>query len=128
MKANRLVIVIECPVAVVFDFTIDPNNTPLWIDSVVREETNERNVRIGTRYRNVDMAGVWTAYEVVAFRKDALFELKALDSTYSVRYCYESVSGGRTRLTYYEWVDHGEIKSPFDMRPLEKLKRVLERR
>ena len=50
MKKNTLIIEIKKPVDVVFDFTINPKNTPKWIPSVLEEKTSERTVKVGTVY------------------------------------------------------------------------------
>jgi len=41
MKNKKIVIQINKPIDEVFSFTLNPKNTPLWVDSVVFEETNE---------------------------------------------------------------------------------------
>ncbi len=52
MEANRIVVQINRPVGEVFEFTTNPKNTSVWIDSVEAEETNEWPVQSGTIYRN----------------------------------------------------------------------------
>ena len=42
MKENRLTIVVNRPTSSVFSFTTEPDNTPLWIESIVSEKVNER--------------------------------------------------------------------------------------
>ncbi len=37
MKENKISIIIDLPIKDVFEFTINPNNTHLWIESVVKE-------------------------------------------------------------------------------------------
>ena len=127
MRDNKLSVVINKPVNEVFEFTINPVNTPSWIAGIVKEETNEREIRKGTKYRNVNQKGVWTAYTVVEFAKDKLFELKQDESSYHVKYTYEHLSSVKTKLTYHEWVDSGELDEPFEQAVLEKLKRVMEK-
>ena len=48
MKNNRLVVKINKPSSEVFAFYIDPENTPLWVDSIIAEQTNEWPIKIGT--------------------------------------------------------------------------------
>ena len=48
MKENRISIIINKPVQEVFTFTIDPNNTPKWIDGIKEEQISEQPVKIGT--------------------------------------------------------------------------------
>jgi len=37
-------------------------------------------------------------------------------------YTFEKVSDNKTKLTYFEWVENGELESPFTLAVLEKLK------
>ncbi len=80
MKENTLNITIIRPVSEVFAFTINPNKTPLWISSIVKEEA-EQPVGTGTKFRNINRQGEWSEYVVSAFELNKLFELSALNST-----------------------------------------------
>ena len=126
MKQNEISIIINSPVERVFDFTTNPENTPRWIEGIEKEEVNQEPIELGTIYRNVDKSGVWTEYEVVKFDRNKIFELKQKNNTYHVRYTYDFISEKSTKLTYFEWVDDGELSNPFDLTVLEKLKVVLE--
>lgn len=126
MKENKIAVEINCPISKVFDFTTDPAKTHLWIDNIIREERNESPARIGTWYRNLNKHGKWVEYEVVRFEKNKIFEIKQKNGSYSVRYTYEPISESRTRLTYFEWVEEGELEEPFSLAVLEKLKKIIE--
>lgn len=126
MKENKVAVEISCPVSKVFDFTTDPTKTHLWIDNIIREERNESPIRVGTEYGNLNRQGKWVEYEVVRFKKNKIFEIKQKNGSYSVRYTYETVSKSKTRLTYFEWVDEGELEEPFSLAVLEKLKKIIE--
>jgi uncharacterized protein YndB with AHSA1/START domain len=126
MKEITLKVVINKSSEEVFDFYIDPKNTPLWIDSIIKEETSEWPVQLGTRYRNQNKEGVWSTYEVTGFKKGELFELAMKDSSYHVRYTHVKLDDNHTELTYFEWVDTGELAEPFSMDILAKLKSVIE--
>lgn len=57
MKDNKLTIMINKPVAEVYAFTLDPKNTPSWIDGSAHEEINEWPPKEGTIYRNTGKNG-----------------------------------------------------------------------
>jgi len=126
MKENKILIEINCSASKIFKFTLNPINTPLWIDNIVREETNESPTRIGTEYKNLNKQGKWTMYEIVRFEPNRMFEMKQKNSSYHVRYTLEPISDNKTKLTYFEWVDEGKLEEPFSSAILEKLKEILE--
>lgn len=126
MKENEISIVINRSVSEVFEFTTNPKNTPKWIENITREETNEFPIGLGTKYRNVNRQGKWTEYAMVAFNKGKMFEMKQKDSLYHVRYTFEPISNAKTKLTYYEWVEDGELEDLFTLDILKKLKEAME--
>lgn len=126
MKENKISIKINRPIKEVFDFTINPQNTPKWIDGMVIEETNEWPVKIGTIYRNKGSDNIWNEYKLIEFEPEKVFTLKQKNSDYSVKYTYKSLSDNLTELIYSEWVDKGELDSPFTENTLIKLKNIIE--
>ncbi len=126
MKENKISIEINCPISEVFEFTLNPKNTPLWIDNIVSEQTNEWPVKLGTKYKNAN-GGKWSEYTVIQFEPNKLFEMKQSNSLYHVHYTFKKISDKKTKLTYFEWVEKGELEDPFCLAFLEKLKRVMER-
>lgn len=126
MKYLKLKIQIDALPDTVFEFVTNPANTSRWIDSIVREETNESPPKLGTIYRNQNQAGQWSEYEMTKFDPDKMFIMSSRNSPYRVRYTLTPVDG-RTELEYYEWVESGELEEPFTLEPLEKLKSILEK-
>jgi hypothetical protein len=126
MKRNEHTVEINRSVHDVFEFTINPANTPKWISSIIKEKTSQWPIRIGTIYRNVGKIGDWTEYEVTKLKLNSIFELMQKDGNYHVKYVYKLVSDSKTRLTYIEWVKRGELNSPFTQETLNKLKLVME--
>lgn len=126
MKDCKLTIKINKSVSKVFEFTTDPTKTPLWVSSIVHEETNENPVKLGTIYKNKNTEGVWQEYEVTEFVKDKMFTFSSKSSTYHVRYTFTPIDENSCELEYYEWVDEGKLDDPFTMDNMEKLKEVIE--
>lgn len=126
MKDCRLTIEINKPPSEIFKFTLNPKNTPLWIDSIVREESSENPARLGTFFRNVNKEGIWSTYKITKIEENKMFVLTAQDNNYHVRYTLKPIDDNTTELEYYEWVEDGELKDPFTIQILEKLKSVME--
>jgi hypothetical protein len=126
MKSNKLIIQVKKPIAGVFDFTVNPKNTALWVNSIVCEETNEWPVQQGTIYRNKNRDGKWSEYTMTHFDENKSFTLSLKDANYHVRYTFKELGTSVTEFEYYEWVDTGELEEPFTINILEKLKLILE--
>lgn len=126
MKKNRLTIQINKPIPEVFSFVLNPKNTPRWIDSIVEEQTNEWPVKMGTIYRNKNREEQWSEYRVTGFKRNKFFEFSSTTSGYHVKYIFRPIDQDSHELEYYEWVDKGELKEPFTLDVLKKLKSVVE--
>ena len=126
MIENKISVLINKSISEVFEFTINPKNTHKWIDSIEKEETNEWPVKVGSIYRNVDTTGKWTHYILTSLNQNSIFELASKDNGYHVRYTYTPVGENSCNLEYFEWMDFGELTSPFSQNVLEKLKEVME--
>ncbi|MCX6764647.1 MAG: SRPBCC family protein [Candidatus Nealsonbacteria bacterium] len=126
MKNNKLTVKINKLAHEVFTFTLNPENTPSWISSIAKEEVNEKPTKIGTVYRNQNQNGKWSEYTVTAYEENKLFIFTSGDGNYSVRYTFTPIDGNATEVEYYEWVNQGELKEPFAIEVLDKLKSLLE--
>jgi hypothetical protein len=127
MNKNKITIVIEKPVSEVFEFTTNPKNTHLWIPQINQELSDKYPPEINTVYKNTGNLGKWNYYKVIEFEKDRVFALKSSDGNYFVKYSYKKLGKARTEMQYFEWVDDGEIESPFTRDILERLKGVMEK-
>lgn len=126
MKNKRLNIIIDKSASEAFEFTLDPENTPKWIDGILVEEINETPPRLGTIYKNKGQNGNWNEYELTAFEQDKMFELTRINGDYHVRYTFTPIDESSCEFEYYEWVDEGELDDTVSQEVLEKLKRVVE--
>lgn len=128
MKENKLTITINKPITDVFEFTINPDKTPEWINSIVSEQTNEWPPRVGTIYKNKGPSGPWATYVVTKYEDSKEFELNKQDgSTYHVNYKYTQCPEGGTELIYHEWVTEGQLEDPLTQDTLANLKNALEK-
>ena len=126
MKENKLTIIINKPINKVFEFSTNPKNTHLWVDSIKEERTNEYPPRMGTIYKNHWDTTTRDSYSVVEFEQDKLFTLTDMDENYHVRYTYKEMEG-QTEMEYFEWMATGNLSNPYTIDVLEKLKSVMEK-
>jgi len=126
VKENKLTIRINRPVHEVFTFAITPPNSTRWTNSIVKEETNEWPVRIGTIYKLQDKNGGLSEMVVAVIKKNKFVEWVSKNQVYHCRYTFNSIDKNTSELEYHEWVDEGELEEPFTLDVLEKLKSVIE--
>ncbi len=126
MKSNTITIIINKSPQEIFDFTLNPNNTPKWIDSIIKEEIDVTPPKLGSVYRNVNRQGVWSEYHVTEFLNGTRFTMASKDGNYHVLYTFTPKERNVTELEYYEWVDNGDLEGPFTKDILEKLKQIIE--
>ena len=126
MKEIRLIVTINRAAHEVFDFTLNPENTPKWIEGIVKEQTNESPTKLGTIYKNQDREGNWNEYIIDAYEPDVMFVMSKKDGNYHVKYTLKPLGDSQCELEYYEWVDNGYLDKPFTQDILEKLKDAIK--
>ena len=126
MKEVKLYVTINSDQKTVFEFTTNPQNTPKWIDLIVKEEASTHEVVVGTTYRNWDRENNMNEYVVTVYDPYTCFQLDATHQDYKVKYTYRQVSEAETELEYHEWSESGQLHAPFMQEILDNLKAVLE--
>jgi hypothetical protein len=126
MKNKRLKIVIDRPVSIVFGFTLDPQNTPKWIEGIQKEVTSEWPAEKGTIYKNQSTDGAWHEYKLAEIDKDKTFVLSEIKGDYHVRYTFRPKSDNSTEFEYYEWIEKGELDDTVTQATMVKLKEAIE--
>lgn len=128
MKDNKLTIIIDRPAQAVFDYTLNPINTPEWINGIKTEETSEWPVKVNSTYRNTGDGATWNQYTLIELIDGQSFTLRSEpDKNLFVRYTFTILSDTSTRFDYHEWVEQPPLTHVFTLGALEKLKKILER-
>lgn len=128
MRDNKLTIQINKPIAEVFAFTLDPKNTPRWIDDSSREETNEWPPKPGTIYKNTGKNGVVLTFIMTEIVPNDHFSMKDEDNNYHCIFSFRNLGNNSSEFEWHEWMETGELELPMTQDVLEKLKSVLENR
>lgn len=124
MKANEVRIVINRPQKEVFEFTLEPKNTPLWVHDAIEMQTDTMQINIGTKYSNE-----FITREVTDYDRDKFLELHDVEGTYSCSYSFRKIDEDTTELVFFESHDNAsELEFPIEEKYFQKLKEVLEKR
>lgn len=126
MKENILHILIPKSVVDVFEFTTNPRNTHLWIDSIQQEIAEPYPPIVGTVYKNTSDGVHWDTYYVIGLEINNLFVLTDSQHNYHVQYTYRVIDEHTTEMEYREWMETGELANPFTIKTLESLKKVMD--
>lgn len=127
IEKNTLHIIINKNISFVYQYTINPINTHLWISSIYEEVSEQYPPKLWTIYKNKwSIDWEWDNYQVFSIESNKKFSLKSLDSNYNVDYTYEELSPTSTKLTYSEWMDNGNLENPFTIEPLMVLAKLIE--
>ena len=122
LKKNIIPVTINASVATVFEFSVNPDNTPSWVPTIEKETINTVVPELGTLYTNE-----YGTLKVTAFKENELFEISDITGEFVVRYEYKSVSPEVSTLVYSEWMVDGSVfPEPTPTTTLMKLKEVIE--
>ncbi len=133
-------VVINRAIQDVFDYSVDPAKTAVWMDDIF-EHTHNGALEVGsTGRRSVKFMGLKLGgnYEITAFNRSYEYGFKAMTGPLQAKVCqsYEEVDGG-TRFSYevelegrgfykvLEWLINMEGTSTLE-KELKKLKGILE--
>lgn len=126
MHSKSYTVTINKPIHEVFAASLNPANTPLWIEGIAEEQVSESPAKLGTIYKNRGETGGWTEYAITEFEQDKAFTLSRKDGAYHVRYTFDPITSDQTEFTYSEWEDKGELKNPLPEEAIQKLKQLIE--
>ncbi len=126
MNEVKQTIVINKPAREVFDFIVNPHNTPKWVSSVVEEKINENSIKIGTLYSNRGTDGNWSEFEVTDFEEGHIFELTKKNDSHHIKYMFESLDDGSCKLEYHVWVAEGEVSERFSSDRIQEILKNLK--
>src|SRR5690349_208049 len=100
MHSKRYTVTINKPVSQVFTASLNPANTPKWIEGMAEEQASETPAKLGTIYRNRGETGDWSEYSITEFEQNKAFTLSKKDGAYHVRYIFKPLDDNRTEFTY----------------------------
>ncbi len=130
MKEIRLTIILHRPAQEAFDFTLNPENTPKWIDGIAKEQASETPTKLGTIYKSQGQDGNWRELEIIGYEPGTTFTMHERGSGIHVRYTFRPLDATQCELEYYVWTDSGDLSQPFTpenlQEILQKLKSVME--
>lgn len=121
-SSNEIRVRINAPREKVFEYTLEPKNTPEWVEDAVEMQTSTEQIGIGTIYSNE-----YIGREVTDYEKNVFLELADMDGNYSCSYSFRKIDEENTELIFFESSNDGlELEFPIEKRFFEKLKEILE--
>lgn len=121
MQEVTSTIVIKRPVQAVFAFTLNPENTPKWVDGVVQEQASEVPAKLGTVYRNQGRDGAWGEFIITAFQAGASFVMSKQGDDIDVCYTFRAVDNNWCELEYTVRSNSGTLGERFGEAAIEKI-------
>lgn len=116
MTTNEIRIVIDASPEELFEFTVEPKNTPQWIQGAEEKTVNTDQIGLGTIYGSC---------EVTDYERNKFFELTNTTTGYICSYTYRKQEDDSTEITYFEYMQDGsELSEPMKRKHFEKLKEI----
>ena len=109
-----------------WDFTLNPKNTPKWLLTCEKEIAHEWPVKVGTVYENKSKNGSIFKFKITEIEPYKHFSLVGEDNNYHCRYSFKDLGNDLTKFEYFEWMEIGELDAPFGQKVLEELKKAME--
>jgi hypothetical protein len=123
MKFNEIRITIKSSSESVFEFTLEPSNTHLWVEGVSKETIDTQQIGLGTIYSNK-----YGEMQVTDYDYEKFFELTNHETGYQRSYSYRKIFDDETELIYFENMQDGlNLVQPIQQKSFEKLKELLEK-
>lgn len=122
MKTQEIRIEIVAAHRTVFEFTLEPGNTPKWVTGVSKETVDTEQIGLGTIYSNE-----YRKLRVTDYERDFFFELSDEETGYQCSYTFHKIDDEHTELVYFECMQDGsELAEPMKQEYFETLKALLE--
>ncbi len=120
---HEIRITIAKPQDEVFEYTLEPNNTPKWCSAIEHESVDTKQIGVGTKYTNN-----FGELEVTDYEKNVYFELSETDTEYQCSYSFRKVDENTTEIIYFEqMLDGSTLVSPMKEKSFKKLQEILEK-
>ncbi len=130
MQTNTLSVEIFKPVGVVFEATVNPQNTAKWVPFILEEVASEYPPKIGTVYsqrvKEADAGESRSSIVLIGLIPNQFLGFHSTNGKYACYYYYNQTPAG-TLLTYSEDAGEGEtLVAPFTAEIMQTLKKLIE--
>lgn len=122
-KTQEIRIIINQPKERVFEYVLEPKNTPNWCKSIESESIDTEQIGMGTIYTNN-----FGKLKVTDYERNVYFELSELGTEYQCSYSFHKIDDGSMELVYFEGMLEGsDLDEPMEKESFERLKEILEK-
>lgn len=121
---NEIRIIIAKPREEVFEFVLEPNNTPSWCSHIDEESVDTEQIGLGTRYTNN-----FGELEVTDYERNVYFELSEIGTEYQCSYSFHKIDDNITEIVYFEgMLDGTPLDEAMETENFDRLKEILEKK